>query len=241
MGVAQKSEGLGEFVGIFLLGQRQHQDADGRAGRVRAGRGGVPIAAVRSLTFMEIGDALLDRVFRHADAGVAGGEERDHLSAADRRVRVFALRRVAPGFVGIVGLGSRDELDGLFQGVAEPGIVDRPIRFGQGQGCEAVVVHRRADIAGFLVLLFQDKIQAAMNRQAEGAGVRIVAVRQHADHRQSHHPRLAAVGRVRPIAFRGLRAVQEFESLDVNAVDLGGGQIDRFDKKFLRRGQRNHG
>src|SRR5688572_7871159 len=105
----QEGEGAFKGLGFFFLGQGEHEAADGSARAVRSDRTGISETAFGSLALKEKTEALLDGVFRDSEAGVARGEERDHLRATNGGVGIDAFGRVAPRRKRIAGLGGGDQ------------------------------------------------------------------------------------------------------------------------------------
>ena len=235
-GLAEVAERLAEGCAVLLLGEGEHQSADGRARGVGAAVGGVTETALRRLARLEIFQTGLDGRLRHGQPGVARGEQGDHLRAADGGVGVGAVGRVAPTAARVFFLRIDDQPDRLLERRAKPVVLHRAVRLGQRQRGEAVVVHRRADVAGGLVLPAEDEVDAALDRLAVRAVDRVVPVREHRHHRQADHRRRCAVRLVLEIAGGELRLHEVLQPPRVHALDFLGQQVARLLKQLLRPG-----
>jgi len=80
-------------------------------------------------------ERLADGILRHADAGIARGEEGDHLGSTYRGIRVRALRRVTPCVCGIAALGREDKVDCLLKRGTDTIIVNIAVRFRRARAC----------------------------------------------------------------------------------------------------------
>ena len=175
-----------------------------------------------------IGDGLVDRLVGDLDAGIAGGEQPDEDRAADRRIGVGGVGRVAPGAVGVLLLRGDRGADGQLEGLAdrprplavgpEVPLVDGAISLGQAEHGEAVVVHGVAHDAGAGVLGVDDAPQRLADVVAVRSEVGVLA-RGEEDH-QAHpgdaRPLLAAL----PVALLGLGLGQVLQAAVVHLAHV---------------------